>query len=67
MSAGLPYPLGPLSMISGAMYCRVPGQTDATHNRFIRVDDGVQECIKTSLIISVICSGLLVFEQTITL
>lgn len=28
MSAGLPYPRGPLSMISGAMYCSVPAQTD---------------------------------------
>ena len=24
MSAGAPYPRGPLSMISGAMYCSVP-------------------------------------------
>lgn len=26
MSAGAPYPRGPLSIISGAMYCKVPGE-----------------------------------------
>lgn len=26
ISAGAPYPRGPLSMISGAMYCKVPSQ-----------------------------------------
>lgn len=29
MSAGAPYPRGPLSMISGAMYCRVPARGEA--------------------------------------
>ena len=33
MSAGAPYPRGPLSMISGAMYCSVPGNTQRTTSK----------------------------------
>lgn len=32
MSAGAPYPRGPLSMISGAMYCSVPADRELDVN-----------------------------------
>lgn len=37
MSAGLPYPRGPLSMISGAMYCNVPRQTNRNTQADVRM------------------------------